>query len=161
MASPRHTEQQWSATAGELRYRSIRPGYAVLHVATGGTIGIAAFVALITLVSLTLGLLPTVIGAVICGSLLLAVNSALSAVHRSRMRAFLGLHITAPSRMPGGGVLSRLRRVLTTAPFWKSLAYNAIVGLALFVIGAVPLGPVTKVTGGVGRVVSDGVRLPE
>ncbi len=137
MASTRHTEQQWSATAGELRFRGIHPGYAVLHVATGGAIGIAAFVALVTLVSLTLGLLPTVVGAVICGSLLLAVNSALSAIHRSRMRAFLGLHITAPSRMSDDGLVRRLRRVLTTAPFWKALAYNSIVGLALFLLGVV------------------------
>ena len=74
MASTRHTEQQWSATAGELRYRGIRPGYAVLHVATGGAIGIAAFVALTSLLSLTLGLLPTVVGAAISGALLLGVT---------------------------------------------------------------------------------------
>ncbi len=139
MASTRHTERQWSAPASELRYRGIRPGYAVLHIATGGTIGIAAFVTLVTLVWLTLGLVPTVVGALVCGSLLLAVNSALSAVHRSRMRAFLGLHITAPSRVPSDRVLRRLRLVLTTATFWKALAYNAIVGLALFVIGVVLL----------------------
>ena len=137
MASTRHTEQQWSATAGELRYRGIRPGYAVLHVATGGAIGIAAFVALTSLLSLTLGLLPTVVGAAISGALLLGVNSALSAVHRSRMRSFLVLHITAPAPMSGDRLVSRLRRVLTTAPLWKSLAYNAIVGLLLFVLGVV------------------------
>ncbi len=137
MASTRHTEQQWSATAGELRYRGIRPGSAVLHVATGGAIGIAAFVALTSLLSLTLGLLPTVVGAAISGALLLGVNSALSAVHRSRMRSFLGLHITAPAPMSGDRLASRLRRVLTTAPLWKSLAYNAIVGLLLFVLGVV------------------------
>lgn len=45
-------------------------GYAVLHVATGGLIGIVAFTALTTLVSLTVGLLPTVIGtAVVCAFL--------------------------------------------------------------------------------------------
>ena len=119
-----------------LRYRGIRPGYAVLHVATGGLIGIFAFTALITLASLTVGLLPTVIGAVVCAFLLVGFNTGLAALHRSRMRAFLGLHIVAPTP-PNRHGWAGLLQVLTRAAFWKSLAYNAIVGLVLFILGTV------------------------
>ena len=136
MATTRHTEGQQPAGAIGLRYRGIRPGYAVLHVATGGLIGIFAFTALITLASLTVGLLPTVIGAVVCAFLLVGFNTGLAALHRSRMRAFLGLHIVAPTP-PNRHGWAGLLQVLTRAAFWKSLAYNAIVGLVLFILGTV------------------------
>ena len=138
MATTRHTEGQQPAGATGLRYRGIRPGYAVLHVATGGLIGIFAFTALITLASLTVGLLPTVIGAVVCAFLLVGFNTGLAALHRSRMRAFLGLHIVAPTP-PNRHGWAGLLQVLTRAAFWKSLTYNAIVGLVLFILATVLL----------------------
>lgn len=50
------------------------------------------------------------------------------------MRAFLGLHIVAPTP-PNRHGWAGLLQVLTRAAFWKSLAYNAIVGLVLFILG--------------------------
>lgn len=135
MAGTRHTEHMASPSAAGLRYRGIHPGFAVLHVTTGAALGLAGFILLTTLGSLTLGLLPTVVGALVTGILLYAANAVLAGLHRSRLRSFLALHITPPDAPRASGFVANVKATLTTAPFWKALVYNGLVGLGMFILG--------------------------
>lgn len=108
---------------------------AVLHVAAGTLLGAIAFPATVTLLATGVGLLPTVLGALVCAVLLVLANEILAAVQRSRFRAFLSLHIPAP-RPRSGPFWPWLKTAFTSATFWRSLAYNGFGGLLSLVAGS-------------------------
>ncbi|MEI2730849.1 MAG: sensor histidine kinase [Dermatophilaceae bacterium] len=132
MAHPRHTATD--EAPARLTFANVGRWDALLHVATGALVGAVAFPTIVALLSTGVALIPTIVGALIVATLTIVVNDVLAMLHRSRFRALLGLHIPAPRR-PAGPWWPWLTRSLTSATFWRSLAYNGFAGMLSLVAG--------------------------
>lgn len=113
-----------------LRLGEIRAWPAVLHLATGTAIGMVSVPVLITLVLMCGSLIITVVGALFVFAVLVVATNILAAVHRSRFRALLGLHISPPPRLERErGVIAWFVATSRHGAFWRALVHGLFVGV--------------------------------
>jgi signal transduction histidine kinase len=100
--------------------------------------GIASFVAMVTLISLTFGLLVIVPAALVTAALAFASARLIGWFGRWRAKALLDLDIDAPHRpLPPKGWWARVKSQLFVASTWREVGYSLLalpVGVATFVV---------------------------
>ncbi|PSL02129.1 signal transduction histidine kinase [Haloactinopolyspora alba] len=114
---------------------------ATSHVVTGAVVGLVSFVVVLTLLVLTVVLLPTLIGAAIALLSLLVLGRVFTAIQRSRFEAFLDVSIprepaAAPRERFGRRILHELRDRST----WRQLGYHLFAGVFGLVAAVVVIG---------------------
>jgi signal transduction histidine kinase len=113
-----------------LRFGETRAWPAVLHLSTGTAIGMVSVPVLITLVLMCASLVITLVGAVFVFAVLVVATKILAAVHRSRFRALLGLHISPPPRLERErGVIAWFVATSRHGAFWRALVHGLFVGV--------------------------------
>ncbi|MGB8858515.1 MAG: sensor domain-containing protein [Ilumatobacteraceae bacterium] len=97
-----------------------------LHLLADLAIGIGLFTAVVTMLSLSLGLMITLIGLPLLIATVLG-GRALGVLERARVRALLDVELSgfAPIRWTGN-LWQRARTGLTDQPGWKGLVYGAL-----------------------------------
>lgn len=100
-----------------------------------GILGFPAFVTIVVLLPLALGLAPLVIPSLLLLVILWSLNDALTYLHRSRLASLIGLRIPAARRPKTRysfvkGALVRLKSRST----WRQLTYHTLVGVLNFVL---------------------------
>ncbi len=126
-----------STTRAGLPYRAVHGGRAVLNVLCGALLGALATPLLTMLTSLSLGLVPTVLGALVCFALLTVAVDALAALNRSRLAAFVDWHITPPRRVSRPGLLGWYAATLRSGAWWRAWCHGLLWGTAALAAGAV------------------------
>ena len=100
--------------------------------------GIASFVVMVTLISLTFGLLVVVPAALVTAALAFACARLIGWFGRWRAKALLDLDIDAPHRpLPPKGWWARIKSQLFVASTWREVGYSLLalpVGVATFVV---------------------------
>jgi signal transduction histidine kinase len=109
---------------------------ATVHLLLGLPIGVVTFTATLTLVALTIGLLPTAFLAFATGLALLWSVRAFTAVQRSRFRSLLGVDIAADRGGRDGSWLRRTLRDMISASTWRQITYH-LLALGIGVLGFV------------------------
>ena len=100
--------------------------------------GIASFVVMVTLISLTFGLLVVFPAALVTAALAFACARLIGWFGRWRAKALLDLDIDAPHRpLPPKGWWARIKSQLFVASTWREVGYSLLalpVGVATFVV---------------------------
>jgi len=107
----------------------------IQFVATGCLIAFAGGLALIPLLTLSLLLSPTVVGALAAFAFVLVLSRALSRLHRARVAAFVGRDLHEPITELPHGLRHRLRAQVGQSRTWRQLGYH----LAAFFLGILEL----------------------
>ena len=111
-----------------------------IHLLSDLPIGIGSFTAVVTLLSLSVGLLITLIGVPL---LLLTVMTGrwLAAMERGRLKVLLDVDLPGPAPLDDrGGLFTRTGRAMSDTAGWKGLAYGAIMlpwGIVTFTLTVV------------------------
>jgi signal transduction histidine kinase len=118
---------------------------ALAHLAIGLPMSIVAFTVVLTMMAVSVGLIPVFLIGVPLLALTLAVAHLIGAVERHRAGAYLGRRIAdpvPPLRKPG--LLARLGELLRCGPRWAEVGYS----LALLVPAAIGFAVSTAVWSG-------------
>ncbi len=115
---------------------SARSLLCTIHLILGFPLGLASFVLVATLLSLVLGLTPTIVGAVASAVLLLWCLRAFTAVQRSRFADVLGVRIPPVRRSSADTWWRRLRDAATAPATWRQLGYH-VLALPIGMLGCV------------------------
>ncbi|HLM19492.1 MAG TPA: sensor domain-containing protein, partial [Acidimicrobiia bacterium] len=135
-----------SESTGNLFVRAFRPlteartWTATVHLLLGLALGIAWFTIIVTMFSLSIGLMITLIGI----PLLVAtinIGRAVGVVERARVRALLGVDLPAFPRRPlSGSFWQRSKQVLGDRAGWRGVAYSLLAlpwGIVTFTVAVV------------------------
>jgi len=96
------------------------------HLVADLPVGIGLFTAVVTLLSLSLGLLVTLIGVPLLVLTVLA-GRWLGTFERTRVEVLLDVSLPGPTPLDNtGGMFTRAKRALSDAAGWQGLAYGAI-----------------------------------
>ncbi len=115
---------------------SARTWLCTIHLVLGLPLGLTTFVVLVTLLPLTVGLIPTVVGAMICGLLLLWCVRAFTAVQRSRFAEILRVDIPRQPRGHQGTFWRRSLAEFRDPGTWRQVGYH-LLALPIGVLGLI------------------------
>ena len=116
-------------------YGQLRVWTETVHLLSNLAVGIALFAAIVTMVSVSAGLLVTLLGVPLLVLTVLG-GRTIGVMERARAKALLNLDLPAPARfVADGGLWQRTKSSLSDAPGWKGLAYGMLMlpwGIATF-----------------------------
>ena len=97
------------------------------HLLVGMWVGLAIFIPMVTLLALSVGLLPLFLAGVVLLGFTLWLSRLFGRFERGRFALTLGVRIpeSQPRRLPGG-IVERFRRRVTSSATWREVGYNLL-----------------------------------